>query len=153
VLVAHRIVKARHAKAALSGDGARIAGGRWNRPGHSVVYASGSLALAAIETFIHLVDDGLHIAFVAVRIEIPDAVRIQRSRRPPAGWRDEPPQDASQRYGSGWLKRGRTAVLEVPSAIVPTEANYLLNPLHEDFGKIRAGRPKPFTFDPRMWKT
>jgi len=150
--VAHRIVKARHAHAAFSGEGARIAGGRWNRPGDAVVYASASLALAAMETFIHLGEDGLHIPFVSFRIEIPDTVQIQHCRRPPAGWRDEPPQEASMRYGSAWLRRGSMAALEVPSAIVPSESNYLLNPLHADFGRIRIGRPRPFAFDPRMWK-
>jgi len=152
LLLAHRIVKARHSRAAFSGEGARIAGGRWNRPGDAVVYASGSLALAAIETFIHLGEDGLHIAFVSLRIEIPESVPVQHCRRPPAGWRVEPPHEASMRYGSGWLRRGRTAVLEVPSVIVPSESNYLLNPRHPDFARIRIGRPRPFVFDPRMWK-
>ena len=152
MLVAHRIVKARHAQVAFSGEGARIAGGRWNRPGDAVVYASGSLALAAIETFVHLGEDGLHIEFVSFRIEIPDSVPVQHCRRPPAGWRAEPPHEASMRYGSNWLRRGRTAVLEVPSAIVPSESNYLLNPHHDDFRRIRIARPRPFVFDPRMWK-
>ncbi|MFO1265724.1 MAG: RES family NAD+ phosphorylase [Rubrivivax sp.] len=150
--VAHRIVKARHAGAAFSGEGARLAGGRWNRPGDAVVYTSASLALAAIETFVHLGEDGLHIAFVSLRIEIPDNVTVQRCRRPPPGWRDEPPQERSMSYGSAWLRRGRTAVLEVPSAIVPSESNYLLNPRHADFAKLRISRPRPFAFDPRMWK-
>lgn len=149
---AHRIVKARHARTAFSGEGARIAGGRWNLPGEAVVYASASLALVAIETFVHLGDDALHIEFVHFRIEIPDAVAIQRCRRPPAGWRAEPPEEASMRYGSRWLRQGRTAVLEVPSAIVPSEMNYLLNRAHPDFRRIRVGRPLPFVFDPRMWK-
>jgi RES domain-containing protein len=152
VPIAHRIVKARHAAAAFSGEGARIAGGRWNRPGDAAVYTSGSLALAAIETFVHLGEDGLHIPFVAFRIEIPDAVEVQHCRRPPAGWRNEPPEDPGMRYGSAWLRRGRTAVLEVPSAIVPSESNYILNPLHGDFHKLRIGRARPFVFDPRMWK-
>jgi RES domain-containing protein len=152
LLVAHRIIKARHAQVAFSGEGARIAGGRWNRPGDAVVYASASLALAAIETFVHLGEDGLHIAFVSFRIEIPDSVQAQRCRRPPAGWRSEPPQEPSMRYGSDWVRRGRTAVLDVPSAIVPSESNYLLNPHHPDFRQIRIGRPRPFVFDPRMWK-
>ncbi len=149
---AHRIVKARHAGAAFSGEGARIAGGRWNRPGEAVVYASASLALAAIETVVHLGDDALHIQFVHFRIEIPDSVVIQRGRRPPPGWRAEPPEEASMRYGSRWRRQARTAVLEVPSAIVPSEMNYLLNPAHPDFRRIRVGRPLPFVFDPRMWK-
>ncbi len=152
MLTAHRIVKARQAQTAFSGDGARIAGGRWNRPGDAVVYASASLALAAIETFIHLGDDALHIKFVHFRIEIPDAVAVRRCRRPPPGWRAEPPDEASMRYGSRWLHQGRTAVLEVPSAVVPSEMNYLLNPSHPDFRRIRPGRPLPFVFDPRMWK-
>ena len=149
---AYRIVKARHAGTAFSGEGARIAGGRWNLPGDAVVYASASLALAAIETFIHLGDDALHIRFVHFRIEMPDAVAVQRCRRPPPGWRAEPPDEASMRYGSTWLRRARTAVLEVPSAIVPPEKNYLLNPRHPEFRRIRIGRPLPLVFDPRMWK-
>jgi RES domain-containing protein len=56
------------------------------------------------------------------------------------------------RYGSRWFRAARTAVLEVPSAIVPSEKNYLLNPLHSDFRRIRVGRARPFVFDPRMWK-
>lgn len=150
--VAHRIVKARHARSAFSGEGARLAGGRWNRPGDAVVYTSSSLALAAIEAFVHIGEDGLHIEFVCFRIELPDAVAIHRCRRPPLEWRAEPPQAASMRYGSNWLRRQRAAVLEVPSAIVPSENNFLLNPTHPDFRQIRIGRPRPFAFDPRMWK-
>jgi RES domain-containing protein len=152
LLTAYRIAKARHAQTAFSGEGARVAGGRWNQPGDAVVYGSASLALAAIETFVHLGDDALHIRFVYFRIEIPESVAVQRCRRPPPGWRAEPPEEASMRYGSNWLRRGRSAVLEVPSAIVPSEMNYLLNPSHPDFRRIRLGRPLPFVFDPRMWK-
>jgi RES domain-containing protein len=152
LLTAYRIAKARHARTAFSGEGARIAGGRWNRPGEAVVYASASLALAAIETFVHLGEDALHIKFVYFRVEIPDAVAVQRCRRPPLHWRAEPPELESMRYGSKWLRAGRTAVLEVPSAIVPSEKNYLINPGHPEFRKLRVGRPLPFVFDPRMWK-
>jgi RES domain-containing protein len=150
--IAYRIVKARHARTAFSGAGARIAGGRWNRPGDAIVYASGSLALAAIETFVHLGDDGLRIRFVYFAAEIPDRLAIERCRKPPPNWRAEPPADASMDYGSRWFRDGRTAVLEVPSAIVPSETNYLLNPLHPGFRRIRIGRARPFVFDPRMWK-
>lgn len=152
MLKAYRIVKARHAPAAFSGEGARLAGGRWNRPGEAVVYTSASLALAAIETFIHLGDDSLHIRFVYFKIEIPDAVGVQHCVRAPPNWRAEPPQEESMRCGSAWLRANRMAVLEVPSAIVPSEKNYLLNPRHADFRRIRMGRALPFVFDPRMWK-
>jgi RES domain-containing protein len=152
VLAVYRIVKTRHARTAFTGEGARIAGGRWNRPGDAVVYTSGSLALAAIETFVHLGEDAVYIRFVRFRVDIPGGVAIERCRRPPARWRAEPPEDRSMRYGSAWLRRGRTAVLEVPSVIVPSEKNYLLNPRHPDFPRLRIGRATRFVFDPRMWK-
>jgi RES domain-containing protein len=152
VLSAYRIVKARHARVAFSGEGARVAGGRWNRPGDAVVYASASLALAAIETFVHLGEDAVHLRFVRFRIDIPDDVAVERCRRPPARWRAEPPEQPSMRYGSAWVRRGRTAVLEVPSVVVPSEKNYLLNPEHPDFARLRVSRAAPFVFDPRMWQ-
>jgi RES domain-containing protein len=151
--LAYRIVKARHARSAFSGEGARVAGGRWNLPGSSAVYASASLALAAIETFVHLGEDAREIRFVFFRVEIPDSVTVLRCRRPPRGWRAEPPAEASMRYGSAWLRAGRSAVLEVPSVLVPSESNYVLNPRHPEFAKLRIGRPQAFSFDPRLWRT
>lgn len=151
--LAWRIVKRAHAKDAFSGAGARLAGGRWNLPGDALVYASSTLALAAMETFVHLGEEGLGVAFVYFRIDIPDSVVIARCERPPRGWRAEPPGEASMRYGSAWLREGRTALLDVPSAIVQVERNLLLNPRHADFAKLAIARPQPFTFDPRMWKS
>ena len=153
MIPAWRIAKRAHAKAAFSGEGARIAGGRWNFPGGAVVYASSTLALAAMETFVHLGEEALGIAFVYFRIEIPDFVSIARCDRAPRGWRGEPPDEASMRYGSDWLRESKSAVLDVPSAIVQVERNLLLNPRHPDFAKLIISRPKAFTFDPRMWKS
>ena len=153
MIPAWRITKRAHAKVAFSGEGARIAGGRWNLPGGTVVYASSTLALAALETFVHLGEEGLGIAFVYFRIEIPDSVSIARCDRAPRGWRAEPPGEPSMRYGSDWLRESRSAVLDVPSAIVQVERNLLLNPRHPDFAKLIISRPKAFTFDPRMWKS
>jgi RES domain-containing protein len=152
VKLAYRITKARYARQAFSGEGARLAGGRWNLPGGVMVYTSSSLALAAMETFVHLGEEGLALRLVYFRIEIPDEIAIERCARPPSHWRQEPPAMPSMRYGSNWLRRGGSAVLEVPSAIVPIETNYLLNPQHSDFAKIQIGRPTPFAFDSRMWK-
>ena len=149
---AFRLVKAHHARSAFSGEGARVAGGRWNRPGDAVVYTSASLALAAFETFVHLGEDAVHLRFVYFNAEIPDTLAIQRCRKPPPRWRAEPPEEEAMRYGSRWLRGARTAVLEVPSAIVPSERNYLLNPLYPEFRRIRISRAMPFLFDPRMWK-
>ncbi|MCS6921414.1 MAG: RES family NAD+ phosphorylase [Elioraea sp.] len=145
------MVKARHAQTAFSGEGVRLAGGRWNLPGDRAIYASSSLALAAMETFVHFGEDGLHIRFVYFRIKIPDTVPVRRCPRPPQGWQTEPPGEASMRFGSAWLRSGRGAVLQVPSAIIPTEWNFVFNPVHPDFAKLRIGRPRPFSFDSRMW--
>lgn len=152
MLTIYRIVKARHVRSAFDGEGARFAGGRWNRPGEAMVYTSASLALAAIETFVHLGEDGLHIRFVYFKGMIPDDLKVERCGRPPRNWRSEPPEEPSMRYGSKWLRAGRTAVLEVPSAIVPSEKNYLLNPRHPDFARIRIDKALPFAFAPRLWK-
>jgi RES domain-containing protein len=152
LLTLYRIVKARHARSALSGEGARLAGGRWNHPGEAVVYASDSVALSALETLVHLGEEAVHLRFAVVRIQIDDSLTIETCRRPPRRWRAEPPESGSRRYGSAWLRGARTAVLQVPSAIVPMEKNYLLNPDHPDFAKIRRARAAPFAFDPRLWK-
>jgi len=114
--------------------------------------ASASLAVAALETFVHLGEEAIHIRFSYVRIQIADSVGIETCRRPPSAWRAEPPESGSRRYGSAWLRAERSAVLEVPSAIVPPEKNYLLNPGHPDFDTIHWARAAPFVFDPRLWK-
>lgn len=148
---AYRISKANYAKDVLTGEGARIAGGRWNYPGDRIVYCSGSLALAALETLVHLGDDARRMQFVYLEIDIPDEVRLERLEHPSKGWRKEPPGEASMRVGTRWISEARGAVLEVPSALIPVEFNLLLNPEHPDFACLKVHRAKPFQFDPRMW--
>ena len=149
---AFRIVKRRHAKQAFDGEGARLAGGRWNSPGQRAVYLSSTLSLAAMETFVQLADDVARLDYVYFEIEIPAAVSIARLGVKPKGWRNEPPTSASMRVGDRWLKAGTSALLEVPSAIIPTETNLILNPMHPDVNKLRIAAARTFHFDPRMWK-
>jgi len=70
----------------------------------------------------------------------------------PKNWRSHPPPERLADLGTEWLRSGRPPVLLVPSAVVPQERNYLLNPAHRDFRAVRVGAPEPFSFDPRMWK-
>ena len=151
-LAAWRICKRRHAE--LDGEGARLYGGRWNRPGTRVVYTSGSLSLAALEHFVNLDTDLAPDDLVSVRVEIPAALGMETVRRRslPADWRSYPAPLALQALGTEWAERRETAILAVPSAVVPEEWNYLLNPAHADFPQVAAGDPEPFSFDPRMWK-
>ena len=139
---------------AFDGEGARRYGGRWNERGTPLVYLGGSLSLAALETFVHLTAEDARLAFVAIRVDIPDGVAVLalEPEQLPDNWREEPPPDACKALGTAWVKAGATAVLRVPSVIVPSECNYLLNPRHRDARRLKIRPPQPFGFDDRMWK-
>jgi RES domain-containing protein len=147
-----RVCKRRHA--AFDGEGARLAGGRWNRPGTAVVYTSATLSLAVQELFVHLSSEEAPGDLVAVSAEIPGDVRVMSLRRAdlPRNWRAFPAPESLAELGARWLAAMESAVLEVPSAVIPQENNYLLNPAHSDFRKIRPNELESFAFDSRMWE-
>lgn len=147
-----RISKA--SRAAFDGEGARLYGGRWNRPGVAVVYTSESLALASLELFVHLDTDLQPDDLVAVSAEVSAALAVETIEAGdlPATWREYPPHEELQALGTAWARRAEKPILSVPSAVVPSERNYLLNPRHRDFAKIRVSGSEPFSFDPRMWR-
>jgi RES domain-containing protein len=145
---AWRIVKEKHAATAFSGEGARLYGGRWNSVGTSLVYTSGSKALAALESLVHL-NPPVIFRYVAIPIEF-DGSLVEKVTTLPSDWTQEPPPPATRNIGDLWAKAARSALLELPSVIIPGEPNYLLNPAHPDFRKIIIGKPEPFTFDPRL---
>ena len=120
-----------------------------------MVYTSSSLPLAILESLVHMDERDVTAAFVAIAAEIPDAVDIARVRPTglPKNWRYLPGPRALADVGTRWAQGLGTPVLAVPSAVVPQEVNYLLNPLHPQFKRIRIGRPEPFAFDPRLWKS
>ena len=154
MITAWRLDKAKHAREAFTGDGARRVSGRWHRQGVPVVYVSESIALSVLEKFVHLGFDGSHIKFVYFNIEIPDSVTVEKLRTAdlPDDWTAMPPGDSTKEIGSRWAREAKSAVLRVPSVLVPKSWNYLLNPAHRDFKKIRISDPMPFVFDARMWK-
>ena len=145
-----RLCKIKHI--AFDGEGARRAGGRWNRRGTRVVYTSESLSLAALELLVHCEIALAPEDLVAVPAEVPDAIAREELSAAdlPRDWRVHPAPEGLARLGTDWIRRGKTAVLGVPSAVVPAERNFLLNPAHPDFARIRVGRPEPFSFDPRL---
>ncbi len=148
-----RLVKEKHASSAFSGTGARLAGGRWNHPGDAAVYVSGSLSLAALELFVHLGPvTTTAFGLVSIPMEIPEEL-ISEPPDLPKNWRAQPPPSTTKTLGSKWLRSGESCVLRVPSAIVPVEFNFLLNPNHPDFSTIEIGESRSFSFDPRMWKS
>lgn len=154
MIAAYRIVKSRHAassRAAFDGEGARLFGGRFNSPGTAVVYAAGSESLAILEVVVHLEDAGVLPSYSLCAATFDEAVveKLEESLLP-EGWRSDPPPMAAQAVGDAWVKEERSAVLEVPSAVVPRERNYLMNPLHPDFHAVELSEPEPFTFDERL---
>jgi len=155
LIQAWRIDKAKRSKAeSFSGEGARLVSGRWNGLGSALVYAASNLSLAALEKFVHLGEDGLGIKFVSYELEIPSTIKAIRWEEPdiPKDWRDTPAPVSTQKLGDEWLAGRRSAVLLVPSIVTLGELNVILNPGHPEFAKIRISDPKPFSFDPRMWK-
>jgi len=151
LITAWRLVKSRHAAAAFDGEGARLYGGRWNSPGTRVAYASDSIALAALEVLAHLQSTTVLQAYFLVSLSFPDeSVELLRTTALPARWRRFPSPSENQAVGDRWVASGRSLILQVPSAIIPSAANFLINPSHPEFSKVVIGRPERFAFDPRL---
>ena len=147
-----RICKAAHVATAFTGEGAAQYGGRWNHEGTPVIYTSESRALAAIEQLVHLHRNRLPPNFVCFAVDIPDELRVSevRVRELPREWHRHPGPPELCDIGTGWADAGKTVCLKVPSAVVRGEHNFLLNPRHRDFSKLRRGAPVPFEFDERL---
>jgi len=150
---AWRITKRKYARQAFDGAGARKYGGRWNSPGAAVVYVAQSQSLAVLEMLVHLDGPELLERYVLIPVEIDDslveAIEIQKL---PRNWQAYPASKRLSAIGDEWLRAGGSVVLKVPSALLPAESNFLLNPNHSDFHKLGIGEPVSFQFDPRMTK-
>ncbi len=145
-----RITKEKHAKTAFTGEGAARTGGRWNSRGVAIVYTSSTRALAALESLVHL-NPPVLFTYVAVAAEFDQKlVEIIRPDRLPIDWQVEPPSSSTKAIGDDWVRRASAAVLAVPSVLVPEELNYLLNPRHPAFNRMRIGKAERFAFDSRL---
>lgn len=150
---AYCIVKTKRASTAFDGEGARRSGGRWNSVGTPLVYAASSIALACLEILVHLDDPALLTAYSVIGVEFEEHLLASLSPADlPSDWSALPAPPACARLGEEWFKTGSTPVLRVPSAVVPLESNFLLNPRHADFGRIQIGETLPFGFDERLLK-
>lgn len=144
----YRVCRARYAR--LDGEGAKRVGGRWNSPGRAVVYMAESVALSVLENLVHMSRQDFPTGYVSIAAILPDGIPIasERDLRLRAHLRDL----SSQSLGDWWIEANTSAVLEVASAIVPHEHNYLLNPAHLDFAKITTDPPALFHFDSRLFR-
>ena len=149
-----RIEKRIYAEGSFSGDGAFLFGGRWNQPGTRVVYAAETLALSALEKFVHLESAAAALDFVCFKITVPEQVKIKvlAAYSLPGNWRDFPVPSAAMDIGSAWARKNESVLLRVPSTIIPVENDFLINPAHPDYRHIKISKPLPFCFDSRLWK-
>lgn len=146
-----RIVKHQHTENAFDGEGARRTGGRWNGKGVGMVYTAESASLALLEILVHVGTASLLPAYSLATAEVDEKL-VERLavHELPAAWRSSPPPAALQLLGDAWVASGRSAVLAVPSVIVPWETIYLLNPTHPDFTAVHVEPPRRFDLDERL---
>lgn len=147
-MLVYRITLEKHSHSLVaSGNPAR-----WNSKDVEVLYTASSRALACLENVVHRSSIGLEGSFRTMVIEIPDSLEITvvQQKSLPADWRLFENYSVTQNLGNAWIMNNKTAVLQVPSAIVAEENNYLLNPAHLDFKKIKLVRTELFEFDPRI---
>lgn len=134
----------------LSGEGARLYGGRWNSPGRAAVYLADSLALAGMELLVNLGNAAVLQTYRKMPVYIPEelVMHIKLGDLPP-GW-ETGPRATTRAIGDRWLDQGQSAVLHAPSAVVPVESNFIVNPRHLDFPAIKPGPISDFRYDPRL---
>lgn len=129
-------------------------GGRWNSKGRRAVYTAGSLALACLELLVNIDYESVFQSYVAIPVEFDEALvmRVPHASLP-EDWQQSSGLARTRAIGDAWLASGSSAVLQVPSRVVPEEANYLLNPDHPEVADVHIGRPRAFRFDPDLVKT
>lgn len=140
-------------KDTLSGYGASLNGQRWNSKGTELIYTAQTRALANSEVAVHIPLGLLPKDYFMVEIEIPDTLVITelKTKYLPEGWNSLPAQPDSQTIGDQFVREGKFPVLKVPSVVVKGEFNFILNPKHSDFAKIKITATEPYPFDPRLF--
>jgi RES domain-containing protein len=138
----------------LSGHGAEMNGGRWNGKGNPALYTSGSRALAVLEIAVHVPFGILPTNYYMISIEVPDESSVSKIKvsELPQNWNRNPFPRSTQYMGDDFLKDKTHLILQVPSATVTGDFNYIINPAHPDFKSIKIIMTEPFEFDSRLFK-
>ncbi len=134
----------------LSGNGARLYGGRWNSEGKAMVYLASSRSLAVLESLAHMIPTNIPRDYVILTIEAPDDFTAVDIRSLPGNWNEYPEPNILKQIGNSFLLKNEYLLLKVPSAIMPEEFNFLLNPTHAKAGKVKVIKKLPFNFDERL---
>ena len=149
-MIVYRISRCPYAND-LSGTGARLYGGRWSSIGKAVVYLASLSSLAVLEVLVHLQPLLVPDDYCRMEVKVPDDnVLTVKTNELPDDWRDISPPQISMRIGDNFVREGKYLLLKVPSSVVPTEYNYLLNPAHPYMNKVKLLNREPFDFDSRL---
>jgi RES domain-containing protein len=151
-MIVFRLAKARFSHG-LSGKGAEKTGGRWNSKGVPMVYTSDSRALCTTEIAVHIPLGLLPTDYKIISIEIPDSLKVLTltKNKLPHDWNSIPHSGSTQQIGDDFIRQNKSVVLKVPSAVVAGDFNFLLNPGHRDFSKIKVLSVEDFGFDSRLF--
>jgi RES domain-containing protein len=148
----YRVLRKAYARTPFDGEGSYQYGGRWSSPGIRLSYASEHQSLAMLEYFVHLEASDAPPDLVLASADVPDDLPRQRIDvgKLPVNWRDIPAPPELARMGDEFVQLGNGCLLIVPSALVPSENNWLINPLHGEFRKITIRETEPLTYDSRL---
>lgn len=149
-MIVYRITNS-HYKDDISGDGAKLTGARWNMPGSSMLYTAQHISLSTLELLVHIGFSDIQKFYHLLSIEVPEhaAMREINENKLKPNWMED--EDYTAFIGTEFINNNVNLVLKVPSAIIPEEYNYLINPNHADFKKVKIKKTKPFTFDERLF--
>jgi len=151
-MIVHRISKAKHIED-LSGEGARLHGGRWNPKGYAVLYTSENRALAALEVLVHLNRETIPDDLKIISLEIPDnEIEVYDEEKFNAILKHENVENSLKNEGKNWLESKRSLALKIPSVLIRREQNILINPLHSAFPKVKKRIVENFYFDKRFFE-
>ncbi len=147
-----RVVNKKFAIRAFSGEGSYLYGGRWSQRGLRVVSTAESISLVLLELMVNVDCDHLLEHYSLFRVKIPETLVVQASSlaKLPHDWRQEPAPDSTRPIGGDWIRSGQSAVLQVPSSMVPSESNFVLNLAHQDYSRIEIGKSEETFLDPRL---
>ena len=149
----YRILRRAYSKKPLDGEGAYRFGGRWSSTGTRLAYTSEHLSLAMLEYLVHVESAEAPNDLVVIPADVPSSVsRVSiAAKQLPKHWRQFPAPTELTRFGDEFVRKNRAAVLIAPSALVPGESNWLINPRHPDFQQIRVNPAETLHYDPRFF--
>jgi RES domain-containing protein len=135
----------------LSGMGAKLYGGRWNRVGLALLYTSENLSLSVLENIVHINNPVFLPTFQAITIHIPESIKEYSTDDFPENWRNQDTFESLRKLTDNFVKKKEFLVMKVPSAIIDIEFNFLINPQHSLFKEVKIINQQEFSFDQRLF--